>query len=387
MFKRLLFHLLRGNRVRLIVALLALISGGAVVSALLNLDLDINHKLTQEFRSLGANVVISAPQTSSATPGVPPLMDESVVQNIEKNIEQNIDHQSPVSGTIASPDLYLVARAGSKDGQNVVVTGTWLDRVSQMEPWWKIAGMADVSRTDLSQCLIGRNVSSSLGLSAGGNIALSYQGRSVSLTVAGVADAGGSEDNQIFVNLPIAQELAGLDGKIELIQLSIPGSAAQIRGVTDKLQAAFPALEVKPIPQITEAEGKLLERIRFLIFSMGLLILVLTALCVLATMAALAMERRRDVGLMKALGGSIQKVLRLFLAEVGVLGTVGGILGYALGMALSVWMGHRVFGTSISPRWEVLPATVILMLCVALAGALPLRLLGNVRPAVILRGE
>jgi len=90
---------------------------------------------------------------------------------------------------------------------------------------------------------------------------------------------------------------------------------------------------------------------------------------------------------MKALGGSIQKVVRLFLAEVGVLGTVGGILGYALGMALSVWMGHRVFGTSISPRWEVLPATVILMLCVALAGALPLRLLGNVRPAVILRGE
>lgn len=383
MFKRLLFHLLRGNRVRLVVALLALVSGGAVVSALLNLDLDINHKLTQEFRSLGANVIISAPQTSSAAPGEPPLMDESVAQVIE----QNIDRQSPVSGAIASPDLYLVARAGSKNGQNVVVTGTWLDRVSQMEPWWKITGTESVSRTDVSRCLIGRNVSRSLGLSAGGNIALSYQGRSVTLAVAGVTDAGGSEDNQIFVNLPVAQKLAGLDGKIELIQLSIPGSAAQIRSVADKLQAAFPALEVKPIPQITEAEGKLLQRIRFLILSMGLLILVLTALCVLATMAALAMERRRDVGLMKALGGSIQKVVRLFLAEVGVLGTVGGILGYALGMALSVWMGHRVFGTSISPRWEVLPATVILMLCVALAGALPLRLLGNVRPAVILRGE
>ena len=383
MFKRLLFHLLRGNRVRLIVALLALISGGAVVSALLNLDLDISHKLTQEFRSLGANVVISAPQTVSTTPGLPPLMDESVVQHIE----QNIDRQSPVPGTIASPDLYLVARAGSKNGPNVVVTGTWLDRVLQMEPWWKIAGTASVSRTDLSQCLIGRNVSRSLGLSADSNIALWYQGRTVSLTVASVADAGGSEDNQIFVNLPVAQKLAGLDGKIELIQLSIPGSSAQIRSVADKLQAAFPVLEVKPIPQITEAEGKLLQRIRFLIFSIGLLILVLTALCVLATMAALAMERRRDVGLMKALGGSIQKVVRLFLAEVGVLGTVGGILGYGLGMALSVWMGHRVFGTSISPRWEVLPVTVILMLCVAFAGALPLRLLGNVRPAVILRGE
>lgn len=387
MFQRLLFHLLRGNRVRLVVALLALISGGAVVSALLNLDLDINHKLTQEFRSLGANLVISAPQTVSATPGIPPLMDESVVRDIAHNIELDSDRQSPASGTIASPDLYLVALSGSKDGQNVVVTGTWLDRVTPMEPWWKIDGTSSLSRTDLSHCLVGRNASRSLGLSPGSQIALWYQGRSVNLIVAGVADAGGSDDNQIFVNLPVAQKLAGLDGKIELIELSVPGSAAQIRNVADRLQAAFPALAVKPIPQITEAEGKLLQRIRFLIFSMGLLILVLTALCVLATMAALAMERRRDVGLMKALGGSIQKVMRLFLAEVGVLGTVGGVLGYALGMALSVWMGHRVFGTSIAPRWEVLPATVVLMLSVALAGALPLRLLGNIRPAVILRGE
>jgi len=378
-FKRLLFHLLRGNRVRLTVVLLALISGGAVISALMNLDLDINHKLTQEFRSLGANLVVSAPQAASASQDAPPLMDESVMRTI--------DPPSLVPGTITSPDLYLVARAGSNDGRDVVVTGTWLDRVSQMEPWWKITGTGGLPRTDLSHCLIGRNVSRSLGLSPGSSIELSYQGRAVDLSVAGVADAGGSEDNQIFVNLPVAQKLAGLEGKIELIQLSVPGSASQIRSVADKLQAAFPALEVKPIPQITEAEGNLLHRIRFLIFSTGLLILVLTALCVLATMAALAMERRRDVGLMKALGGSIQKVVGLFLAEVGVLGAVGGILGYALGMVLSVWMGHRVFGTSISPRWEVLPATVILMLCVALAGALPLRLLGNIRPAVILRGE
>jgi hypothetical protein len=50
-------------------------------------------------------------------------------------------------------------------------------------------------------------------------------------------------------------------------------------------------------------------------------------------------------------------------------------------------MGHRVFGASISPRWEVLPVTVALMFFVSLAGALPLRLLGNIRPAIILRGE
>jgi len=378
MFRRILFHLLRGNRVRLAVALLALTSGGAVVSALMNLDLDVTHKLTQEFRSLGANLVVSAPRTDANTSSAANLIDASEIEKIE---------QLKLAGVNDAPYLYLVAHASSDSGPSVVVAGTWLDRATQLAPWWKISGESGIARDDLAHCLIGRNVAASFHISPGTVLDLNYAGRSESLTVAGVIDAGGAEDNQVFVNLPVAQKLAGLDGKIQLIQLSVPGSAAEMSSVVSHISGALPSFDVQPIRQITEAEGTLLHRIRFLIISTGILILVLTALCILATMAALAMERRRDVGLMKALGGSIQKVVRLFLAEVGILGTIGGILGYVFGMALSVWMGHRVFGASISPRWEVLPVTVALMLLVSLAGALPLRLLGNVRPAVILRGE
>ncbi len=50
-------------------------------------------------------------------------------------------------------------------------------------------------------------------------------------------------------------------------------------------------------------------------------------------------------------------------------------------------MGQRVFDTSITPRWEIFPLTIAMMVVVALAGALPLRLLGKVKPAVILRGD
>ena len=378
MFKLLLWHLLWGNRIRLAVILLALTSGGAVISALMNLDIDVDRKLSQEFRSLGANLVISAPAAGSSDAGPLVLMDASVMRAVEPL-------QS--SGAVASPYLYLVADIGSAHGREVVVAGTWLDRLVQMSPWWQISGHSSLSRDDLSHCLVGRNVSRSLGRLTGRTLALSYENRSVNLTVAGVIDAGGAEDNQIFVNLPVAQTLGGVTGKVQLVQISVPGSPGEVRGVQAQLQSALPALAVKPIPQITEAEGKLLHRIRLLIFSTSLLILVLTALCVLATMAALAMERRKDVGLMKALGGSVQKVLRIFLAEVGIMAFAGGVLGYAFGMLLSVWMGHRVFGASITPRWGVLPATVALMLFIVLAGALPLRLLGNVRPAVILRGE
>lgn len=377
MFRRLVWHLLRGNRVRMAVALLALTSGGAVVSALLNLNVDINRQLSRQFRSLGANIVISMP-LASASGTSPDLMDASVLPAVERLI--------PASA-VASPYLYLVAHTPSPDSHDVVLSGTRLDRIAQLSPSWKMSGASSLSPGDIAHCLVGVNVSRELSLSVGSAVELSSHGRTQTLAVSGILDAGSSEDNQIFVNLPVAQKLANAQGKTQLIEASVPGSPQEIRDVQARLQTALPTLAVKPIPQITEAEGKLLGRIRFAMISTGVLILVLTALCVLAVMAALAMERRKDVGLMKALGGSMQKVLRIFLAEVGVLGLFGGILGYFAGMFLSVWMGHRVFNASIAPRWEVLPITVAIMLAVAIAGALPLRLLGNVRPAVILRGE
>lgn len=380
MLRRLLWHLLRGNKIRLTVALLALISGAAVISALMNLDVGVSRELRQEFRSLGANVVISAPSEPAVAGGTaaPPLIDTSIMHSLE--ILQS-------SGAVASPFLYLAARVDATSSQNVVVAGTWLDRAKQLFPWWQITGSQSVSHADLTHCWIGRNVSRSLRLVVGSTLPIQYGTRTANLTVTAIVDAGGPADNQIFVNLPVAQNLASADGKAQFIELSVPGSTDDIRAVQNHLQSLLPSLSVKPIPQITEAEGSLLLHIRFLILSTGTLILVLTALCILATMTALAMERRKDVGLMKAIGGSMHKVLRIFFAEVGILALVGGVVGYGVGMILSFWMSQRVFGASITPRWEVLPATVALMLLVTFAGALPLRFLGNIRPAVILRGE
>ena len=234
---------------------------------------------------------------------------------------------------------------------------------------------------------MGRTAARQLGVAAGSRLELHYAGRSAELTVAGVASSGSTEDNQIFVNLPVVQRLAGLEGRIELVQLSVAGSPENIEGFVSRLAVALGGLEVRPIRQLAEAEGQLLGRIRLLILSTVVLILVLTGLCVLATMAALAMERRRDVGLMKALGGPMPRVVRLFLTEASALGVAGGVLGYLGGIFLSQWIGRSVFGVAIGPRPEVLPLTVALMLGVSLAGALPLRLLGRVRPAEILRGE
>jgi putative ABC transport system permease protein len=376
MFWRILWRLLYASRGRLALALIAVISGAAVSAALLNLDLDATDKFTREFRVFGANVVVSAAQTGDAAG----TMDVAEIERIQRL-------RSPQIVGIA-PYLYLSAEAEA--GQNraaVIVTGTWFDAAQRMNSSWKVDGNWVSGRENRTDCMIGEQAAARLGLVPGHSVKVQYAGREAALRVVGVITAGTSEDSQIFIALPLAEELGLLGARASLVQISVRGSAPEVENVIGRLSLALPGLQVRPLHQLAEAEGRLLERIRGLLFATVVLILALTSLGVLAAMAGLALERRGDVGLMKALGGSVRMIMRFFLAEATAIGFVGGTIGFAVGMLLSQWIGQRVFSVSITPHLIVLPATLALMVLVSLAGALPLRLLGRVRPSEILRGE
>jgi putative ABC transport system permease protein len=285
--------------------------------------------------------------------------------------------------TALAPSLYVIVRAGSDT--NLVLAGTWLDVLPRLMPAWHIEGPWPTNRDDPGVCLVGHQAAARLVLRPGSTVELRYGGSAAVLHVAGIVSTGGPEDDQIFANLPVAQQLSGLPGKVSLVQMSVAGSPQQVEHFAAQLSTRLPGLEVRPLRQIAQAEGLLLARVHALLFWSVGLILVLTSLCVLSTTTALAVERRADVGLMKALGGQMTRIVRLFLAEAGLLGAAGGITGAVLGTLLSAWMGRRVFGTATSLRPEVIPLILAVMIAVALLGALPLRLLSHVRPAAVLR--
>jgi len=372
MFWRIFRQLLGASRGRLTLALIALSSGAAISSALLNIDLDAEQKLTHEFRTLGANLVVAPPSAGSDAA----LADAAVMDRIAALHAPQI--------VAAAPYLYVAANAGA---QPVILAGTWFDQVAKMNSWWKVDGGWVSSRDDHLHCLVGQAAARQLGLMPGSHINLRAGEHDVSLTVTGIVTTGSAEDSQILTSLDTAQDLSDLAGRVSLVQLSVSGTPSEMEAFASRLASALPGLDVRPVRQLTAAEGSILGRIRGLIFWTVILILALTTLGVLASMAALAMERSRDVGLMKALGGPVGRIMRLFLAEAGALGVMGGTIGFAAGAVLARWIGGRVFGVAISPRLEVFPLTVALTVAVALAGALPLRLLGRVRPAEILRGE
>jgi len=379
MFWRLLRQMIVQGRGRLGVALVALVSGATVSAALLNLEFDAERKITRELRTLGPNVMVRP----SAAPGA--ANDTAATFGGESLDALLATRSSAEAGEVSAlaPSLYVIVRAGSDT--NLVLAGTWLDAFPRLAPWWRVDGAWVTDRNDAAVCLVGHQAAARLLLRPGSALELHYADRTAALRVAGIVSTGGPEDDQVFVNLPVAQQLSGLPGKVSMVQMIVGGSPQQVERFSAGLAARLPGLDVRPLRQIAQAEGQLLARVHDLLFWSVGLILTLTSLCVLSTTAALAVERRADVGLMKALGGGMNRIVRLFLAEAGLLGAAGGLAGAMLGGLLSAWIGRRVFGTAASLRPEVIPLIVAVMVAVALLGALPLRLLSHVRPAAVLR--
>ena len=357
MFWRIVRRLLTANRGRLFVILLALGTGAAVTAALLNLQIDAKRRLTTEFRTFGANVVV-APRTIVLGEG--PTMSESLLQGIPASI-----NGQPVSATAF---LYFLGGVSHfslpKDFLEVVIVGS-----------------------SAANCVAGSRVAEQLHAKVQEELWVANHLQKEPCRLSAIASTGGPEDDQIIIPLVAAQRLAGFPGRISLIQIGVPGTPAQIQNYIAGLQQKFPDLDVHGIRQFTESEGKIYNRISGLLNATVVVVLILTTLCVMAAMTNVAMERKNDVGLMKAIGGATRRVLRLFLAEAATLGLIAGLIGAAVGLALSVALGKAVFGVAAQPRFIVYPVVVALTIVVAVAGAYPLRRLAGIRPASVFRGE
>ncbi len=380
MFWRILRRLLGANRGRLFVMLLALGSGATITSALLNLQVDAKRRLTTEFRAFGPNAIVAPRNTQPSSP-VSDTLDESILSIIPPKPQG--------SNFFGIPFLYLTANVASRKsphGTQAVVAGTLLDLLVWTEPGAKTVSESLPIASDAS-CYAGVNLAKNLQLESGSAVQLTNGEKAEKCVVAGVLSTGGPADSQIFLSLDVAQRLAGLPGRLSVVQLVVGGTPQEIENRIAALSKQLPQAEVRPIRQFTEGEAKIYNRISGLLTFTVALVLVLTALCVLAAMTNVAMERRNDVGLMKALGGASRRVLRLFLAEAALLGLVGGMLGAAAGIFLSVGLGKAVFGVAARPRLVVYPIAVALTILVAVLSAYPLRRLAAIRPASVFRGE
>jgi putative ABC transport system permease protein len=382
MFWRIVRRQLTANRGRLFVILIALATGAAITAALLNLQIDAKRRLTSEFRDFGSNVVIT-PRTGTTSGQTMP--EDLVPWDIGNTGGKKV---------VAQPFLYVLADVSADTGPTVKAvvvgtTGVGVEQVIHAIPDYRSRLKVDPPSGEFtwSTCIVGSEVLSHLHLSGLPLLHITVGERSLLCQTSITPTTGGPEDNEIFVHLSEVQSLAAVHGQISLLQAGVPGGSQAVQTYIDALQKQLPEVNVQGIHQFSEAQEKIYAKISGLITATVVIVLILTALCVMAAMTNVAMERRNDVGLMKAIGGATRRVLRLFLTEAALLGLAGGLIGAAVGIALSIGLGKAVFGIAARPRLIVYPISVGLTIIVAIASSYPLRRLASIRPASVFRGE
>jgi putative ABC transport system permease protein len=231
------------------------------------------------------------------------------------------------------------------------------------------------------------------------------------LTVTGILSTGESEDEAIVTSLAEAQEISRLRGvyrKLYVSALTKPeddfarrdpqvmkadeferwSCSPYVSSIAYSIKQALPGTDVRVIRRVAEGEGTILTRVRALLWMVTLAALLAAALAVGASSAASVIERRTEIGLMKALGAGSGTVGFLLAAEQLLLAFVGGGIGYSLGIVLARLVGQKIFGVAPQPSLLVLVAVLALAAGVTLLGsAIPLRRASRYEPAPILRGE
>ena len=391
LFWRLWLRSLTVKRPQAGLALASLLVGAALAAALLNLHGGVRRKMTQEFRAYGANVIL-APGARATDGPEPQLMNAEILVDLER-------WRDRTGGAAFAPLLHVVLRVRRVEAdprlpefQNVVAAGTDFTALRGMYPNWRLrpstSSLAD------GECIVGVHVATRLRLNPGDELLLERPegpaptGASLGCRIAGVLSTGATEDDQVFIPLAALQQLMGLEGKLSLIEMTVPGEAGEIERKVADLTRSFPSVDVRPVRGILESQGRVLGTIRWLLVSLTALILVIVGLCVMATMTTIVLERRKDVAVMKALGATDRLVMRLFLSEGAGLGLAGGLAGFGLGLLIARALGRSLFGVTLDPTWWTLPVICLVSILIAvLATAFPVRMARAVQPATILKGD
>jgi len=422
MFLRALGKSIANRPQRFGVAVLAVAMGVGMAVALASVSLVLGDRLGRTVRQYGANIVLlpkgadvplevaGADLSGSVNAGA--IADTSLAALRRFRWRNNILAIAPQAYASATSRV-----AGADRG--VPVVGTWfahaaagsaegppIDGMKALAPWWKVNGRLPAE--DGNEALVGRALALRVGARPGDTLPVRFQATAESVQVVGILDAGGLEDDQLYVPLAWLQKHTNREGQVDRVLVSalvLPGEAPPMpnpgtnlaayekwicrpfaASVGVEIESAMPGVSARPVAQLVRGEGRLVGRLNLLMLLLTGAALAAAILGVMSTMVASVVDRTSEIALLRALGATTAGVGRLFLAEALVIALVGGLLGVGIGYGLAQAIGRGTFGTAVEPHPLLVPAGLALAAFVCLAGAwLPLRRTAAIDPARALK--
>lgn len=355
----------RKGRTALLLAVLAMAS--SLATALGIVSFSMGKRVAEEVRKYGANLVI-IPEAARLDVGSGGL-NFGVVSEPAYLQQHQVEDALARSGLRADRSFHLRGAMRWKNA-DVMVEGVDFKDIRRLFPWWQLRG----SWPAAGESIVGSDLAARLGLKVGDSIELGGTVQVVRLRISGIVSSGGEEDGLLFLALPELQRALNLDGKLTLVRLLVTANGDSLKQRAAALQAFLPNAKVSEVRQIARTSEGLLAKVKLLMLMVTAVVLVSSGSSVAGTMSTTVLERSKEIGLMKAMGGTRWEVLLIFSGEAGMLGILGGIAGYLLGSGIAQFITKTVFAASS----DFIPWFA----CVSLGVSIFLALLGSVGPLV-----
>ena len=416
----------RNKRHSLLIGVTTII-GITLSVSMLSTMLGIQEKINLELKSYGANIEVT-PKTTEIISDLYGTKKHMKQRDSFINEKDIIKVKSMFWGfNILDIAPYLITSVQiDQTHQPVEMVGTWFNKkltltnndtmvtgLPKIKKWWAIEGTW-LKDNDLTGLLVGEGMAKNKNWQIGDIIVLKGTETEKKLEIKGIFHSGEGDDQRLFVNLRVAQQLSGNTGKVskfDVSALTTPDNelakkaainpnqltvkereiwycTAYASSIAYQIQEVMPDVVAKPVRRIAESEGKVLEKNKLLLIFVSIISVLGAAVGAANLVSVTLMSRNIEVGLKEALGITMGMLCWELLSSIFLINCVAGVIGFILGQGVTQIIGHIVFGSGVPFSIYSVPLTIGLILFISVIGSIPtIHYLRTFNPADVLHGR
>ncbi|MDT8419494.1 MAG: ABC transporter permease [Desulfuromonadales bacterium] len=313
------------RRGRFVFTLLGIMIGMGSFVTFMALGGSLKSQIERESAALGANLVVT-PKGSCAYEQVSILTGEQLPTNITR---EEVAAIRSIDGMTAIP--YLAERSAI-DNRPVSVMGI-LPEETRAFKGWRLAQGDYFPSEEAEGAVLGAVLAEQFGLSPGSEVRV----RGTQIRVHGVLEeTGGKDDLTIFLSLPVAQQLYGQNGLVSYVAVRVD-RLDEVELYANKIKDKV-SLGVVSDKQMRSSVLSIVGTVNITLQLIAAVAILAAAFGIVNTMMTATYERKREIGILQAMGATRTGIFRLFLLESGVYGLIGGIGGALLGGLTAVFV-------------------------------------------------
>jgi putative ABC transport system permease protein len=329
---------LRRRKGKVLFLILGLTLGMTTVVTLISITRMMNEDISNKLDEFGANILI-IPRSDDLSLSYGGLnmggvsVDTQALKESDIPKIRQIEVRENIS--IVSPKLIGVVEI---EGKKILLTGILFQEETRLKKWWRVHGGIPKNRGEV---LLGNEVAVRLFKSAGDR--LTMDGKAV--RIAGILDETGSQDDfLIFGDLAFVQEVLKKPGALSLIEVSAFCISCPIDDIVGQISKVLPHAKVTAIRQTLQTKMEALDHFKRFSLGISIVVLLIGGLIVFTNMMASVNERKREIGIFRAIGFRKSHIIRIIFLEASAVGLIGGVTGYLLGLGASHLLGPFITG-------------------------------------------